>query len=151
MNTTIPVEITSILLPFAALFTKPVWGHAQTLVMGAILTTGKRTIIVMGLNQEEHFQNYHRVLNRTVWSSLEASRILLMIMVSAFIPEGPIIIGIDDTILCYLENSSLKSKQKLHKQLSPEWNGGTSFEPIQLVGMYAATGVHCLTKWSKVV
>jgi hypothetical protein len=44
MNTTIPVEITSILLPFAALFTKPVWGYAQTLVMGAILTTLKRTI-----------------------------------------------------------------------------------------------------------
>jgi hypothetical protein len=59
MNTTIPVEIASILLPFAALFTKPVWGHAQTLLMGAILTTGKRTItsvlVVMGLNQEEHF------------------------------------------------------------------------------------------------
>ncbi len=102
MNTTIPVEIAIIVLPFAALFTKPVWGHAQTLVMGAILTAGKRTItsvlVVMGLNQEEHFQNYHRVLNRAVWSSLEASRILLMVMVAAFIPQGPIIIGIDDTI-----------------------------------------------------
>jgi hypothetical protein len=60
MNTTIPVEIASILLPFAAVFTKPVWGHAQTLLMGAILTTLKRTItsvlVVMGLNQEEHFR-----------------------------------------------------------------------------------------------
>lgn len=60
MNTTIPSEIASILLPFAAVFTKPVWDHAQTLVMGAILTTGKRTItsvlVVMGLNQEEHFR-----------------------------------------------------------------------------------------------
>lgn len=44
MNTTIPVEIASIVLPFAALFTKPVWGHAQTLLMAAILTTLKRTI-----------------------------------------------------------------------------------------------------------
>ncbi|MBD2365453.1 transposase [Anabaena minutissima FACHB-250] len=102
MNTTIPVEIASVLLPFAAVFTKPVWCHVQTLVMGAILTTGKRTItsvlVVMGLNQEEHFQNYHRVLNRAVWSSLEASRILLMLMVTVFLPSGPVIMGIDDTI-----------------------------------------------------
>ena len=102
MNTKIPVEITSFLLPFAAIFTKPVWGHAQTLLMGAILTTGKRTmssvLVVMGLNQEEHFQNYHRVLNRAVWSSLEASRILFMVMVAVFLPNGPIILGIDDTI-----------------------------------------------------
>jgi hypothetical protein len=56
---TIPVEIASVLLPFAAVFTKPVWCHVQTLLMGAILTTGKRTItlvlVVMGLIQEEHF------------------------------------------------------------------------------------------------
>jgi len=102
MNTTIPVEIASVLLPFAAVFTKPVWCHVQTLLMGAILTTLKRTItsvlVVMGLNQEEHFQNYHRVLNLAVWSSLEASRILLMVMVKVFLPSGPIIMGIDDTI-----------------------------------------------------
>jgi hypothetical protein len=70
--------------------------------MGTILTTGKRTItsvlVVMGLNQEEHFQNYHCVLNRAVWSSLEASRILLMLMVAVFLPSGSVIIGIDDTI-----------------------------------------------------
>lgn len=102
VNTVIPVEIASIVLPFAALFTKPVWGHVQILLVGAILTTGKRTITsvlaVMGLNEEKHFQNYHRVLNRAVWSSLEASRILLMILVAMFIPDGAIIMGIDDTI-----------------------------------------------------
>ena len=31
----------------------------------------------VGLSQEQHFQTYHRVLNRAVWSSLRASRILL--------------------------------------------------------------------------
>lgn len=97
MNTKIPVEIASIVLPFATLFTKPVWNNAQTLLVGAILTTGKRTItsvlIIMGLNQEKHFQNYHRVLNRAVWSSLKASRILLMLIVTAFLPSGPIRTG----------------------------------------------------------
>lgn len=102
MNVNLPVEIASIILPFARLFTKPVWSHVQTLLVGAIITTGKRTITsilsVMGLSEEEHFQNYHRVLNRAVWSSLEASRVLLMALVAIFAPGGPIIMGIDDTI-----------------------------------------------------
>jgi hypothetical protein len=60
VNTTIPVEIVTIVLPFATIFTKPVWSHAQILLVGAILTTGKRTITsvlaVMGVSKEEHFR-----------------------------------------------------------------------------------------------
>ena len=55
----------------------------QLLVVGAILAPGKRTITsllrVMGLSQEKHFQNYHRVLNRSVWSARAVSRVLLEI------------------------------------------------------------------------
>lgn len=102
MNIKIPVEIERILQPFVVLFTKPVWQHVQLLLVGAILAPGKRTItsvmIVMGLSQEKHFQNYHRVLNRAVWSSLDASRILLMMLVSILMPSGTIVMGIDDTI-----------------------------------------------------
>lgn len=51
------------------------WSNAEILLVGAIFATGKRTITsvltVMGLSEEQHFQNYHRVLNRAVWSSLE--------------------------------------------------------------------------------
>jgi DDE superfamily endonuclease len=52
----------------------------------------------MGLSFETHFQNDHRVLNRGVWSNLEASRILLGVLISAFVPTGPLILGLDDTI-----------------------------------------------------
>jgi hypothetical protein len=52
----------------------------------------------MGKSQEQHFQNYHRVLNRAVWSSLAASRILLSLLVSSFVPTGAIVMGLDDTI-----------------------------------------------------
>lgn len=52
----------------------------------------------MGLSQERHFQTYHRVLNRAVWSSLAASRILLSLLVDAFAPEGALVFAIDDTI-----------------------------------------------------
>jgi hypothetical protein len=65
MNIKIPAEFARILQPFAVIFTKHVWARAQILLVGAILTTGKRTITsvlaVMGLSNEEHFQNYHRV------------------------------------------------------------------------------------------
>ena len=52
----------------------------------------------MGLSTEKHFQNFHRVLNRAVWSSREASRVLLGLLVAAFVPRGPIVLGLDDTI-----------------------------------------------------
>ena len=72
------------------------------MLLGAILTPGQRTICsvlrVVGLNGETHFQNYHRVLNRACWSSRAASRILLGLLVQAFAPSGPILVGLDDTI-----------------------------------------------------
>jgi hypothetical protein len=52
----------------------------------------------MGLEHDIHFQNYYRVLNRAVWSSLRASCILLFQIVSCFAPHGTLLMGIDDTI-----------------------------------------------------
>jgi hypothetical protein len=70
--------------------------------VGVILAPGKRTVTpvlhIMGLSHDRHFQNYHRVLNRTVWSSLAASRVLLTLLVSTFAASGPLVIGLDDTI-----------------------------------------------------
>ena len=90
MSFNLPIEIISVLLPFAELFSEKVWNHVQLLLVGAILTTGKRTITsileVMGLADKPNFQNYHRVLNRAVWSNLEASKILLTTLIMAFIP-----------------------------------------------------------------
>jgi hypothetical protein len=52
----------------------------------------------MGLSQERHFQNYHRVLNRAVWSNLALSAVLLRLLLETFLPVGPVVIGIDETI-----------------------------------------------------
>ena len=52
----------------------------------------------MGLDQEASFTNYHRVLNRNSWSSRRVAGRLLRLLVSAFIPDGPVIIGLDDTL-----------------------------------------------------
>ncbi len=91
MNFHLPVEIISVLLPFAGLFSKKVWNHVQIMLVGSILATGKRTVTsileVMGLACEPNFQNYHRVLNRAVWSNLQASKMLLTTLVMTFIPS----------------------------------------------------------------
>jgi hypothetical protein len=99
---TLPLELTTLIVAFAPLFSKPVWQHVQVLLMGAILAPGKRTVTsalrVMGRSDEADFQNYHRVLNRAVWSSLAASRILLSLLLAAFAPGGVLVMGLDDTI-----------------------------------------------------
>jgi DDE superfamily endonuclease len=99
---TLQAEYNTMLGAFARLFSQRLWEHAKILFMGAILCSAERTVTavlrVMGLSGEKHFQNYHRVLNRAVWSSLEASRILLDMLINTFARRGPVILGLDDTI-----------------------------------------------------
>jgi len=98
----VPVTLTQLSVKFAPLFSKRMWAHAQVLVVGALLAPGKRTVTavlrVMGLSQERHFQNYHRVLNRARWSSLATARVLLEMVVQSFAPSGVVVIGLDDTL-----------------------------------------------------
>jgi hypothetical protein len=42
--------------------------------------------------------NYHRVLNRAAWSGRAAARVLLGLLLTAFVPAGPVLLGLDDTI-----------------------------------------------------
>ena len=97
-----PPEFAAVMIAFQPLFSKRVYDHASTLVAGAILTPGRRTVTnarrVMGLDQMTTFQNYHRVLNRATWSPAQASRVLLRLLISAFSSAGPLVFGIDDTI-----------------------------------------------------
>ena len=99
---TLPAELLPLIVEFAPLFSKPVWEHAQVLLVDARIAPGKRTVTaclrVMGLSQEKRFVNYHRVLNRARWSPLAASYILLRLLIMCFVPEGELVFGLDDTI-----------------------------------------------------
>lgn len=99
---TLPPDMIAFLLPFAPLFSQPVFLRAQLLLVGTILAPGKRTVTaalrMMGLANERHFQNYHRVLNRARWSGRQAAGILLRLLVRTFVPTGPILVGIDETL-----------------------------------------------------
>jgi hypothetical protein len=52
----------------------------------------------MGLGQVPTFTTYHRVLNRNTWSSAALARRLLGLLVAAFVPSGPVVVGLDDTL-----------------------------------------------------
>jgi hypothetical protein len=100
---TLPATMIRLLAPFAPLFSKRVWQHAQVLLLGTILAPGKRTVAsalrAMGLDQEKRFHRYHRVLSQASWSSLKVGRVLFGLVVKAFVPEGdPLVVGIDETL-----------------------------------------------------
>ena len=99
---TLPTTMIRVLAPFAPLFSKRVFEHVRVLLAGAILAPGRRTVSsalrAMGLDQHRRFHRYHRVLSRASWSSREASRVLLGLLVKTFAPEGPLVLGIDETL-----------------------------------------------------
>jgi hypothetical protein len=99
---TLPPKMVQALVPFAPLFSERVFRHARVLLIGAILAPGARTVSsalrAMGLDQEKRFHRYHRVLSRASWSSREASRVLLGVLLEAFVGKGPLILGIDETL-----------------------------------------------------
>jgi len=99
----LPSRFAEVILTFAPLFLQQrTWDHAGMLLIGAILAPGQRTVTsllrIMGLSGERRFVNYHRVLNRAVWSSRAASRLLLGLLITTLMPAGPVVLGLDDTI-----------------------------------------------------
>jgi hypothetical protein len=101
---TLPAELLNLIVVFQPLFTNPTWEHAKILLLGALLARGKRTVTaclrVLGLADEAHFQNYHRVLNRASWSALDAARALLglLLLVFSFALGDVLILAADDTV-----------------------------------------------------
>ena len=89
---TLPTTMIQVLAPFAPLFSERVFRHVQLLLAGAMLAPGKRTVAsalrAVGLQEEQRFCRYHRVLSRALWSSREVGRVLLELLVEAFAPDG---------------------------------------------------------------
>jgi DDE superfamily endonuclease len=98
----LPARFAAVILRFAPLLRERSWRHAEVLLVGAILAPGQRTITsilrIAGLARERRFVNYHRILNRAAWDPRAASRVLLGLLLDAFAPRGPVLLGLDDTI-----------------------------------------------------
>jgi hypothetical protein len=91
------------LAPFAVMFTQPTWLNAVALATGALLCLNRRTVCsalraVDGAS-DKGFSRFHRLLSRGAWSGLQGARILLGLLVKAFVPDGqPLVVGVDDSI-----------------------------------------------------
>jgi hypothetical protein len=75
----------------------------QVLLVGAILSPGKRTVTAalraMGLADDPGFAKYHQVLNRAAWSARQGSQVLLTWLLAVLDQgQGPLAFGIDETI-----------------------------------------------------
>src|SRR3982750_1667308 len=93
----LPEKIIRVLRPFELVFSGRVWPWATTLLVGAILAPGPRTVAaalrVLGLQDDRPFGTYHRVLNRARWSSRALSPILLRRLGRAFVAAGAPVVG----------------------------------------------------------
>jgi hypothetical protein len=99
---TLPPAMIAAVAPFAPLFSRRVWRHAQVLLAGAILAPAHRTVTAAlratGRAQTRQFHRYHRVLSHARWSGLATGRVLLELLVAAFAPAGPLVFGVDETL-----------------------------------------------------
>lgn len=98
----LPPSFVAWLAPFLAAFSRRTRATTAALAVGAVLAVGPRTVTnclrVLGLADHPSFTAFHRVLNRNAWSGLALARTLLLMVVAAFVPSGPIIIGLDHTL-----------------------------------------------------
>jgi DDE superfamily endonuclease len=102
MDVVAPSTTGRLLAPFRCLFTRPTLRRLETMAAGVLLASGQRTVAAalraVGKGGEAGFSGFHRVLNAARWSALEGARLLLLLIVAAFVPAGPVVIGLDDTI-----------------------------------------------------
>jgi DDE superfamily endonuclease len=102
----LPARFAAVILCFAPLLRERSWRHAEVLLIGAILVPGRRTVTgilrIAGLARERRFVNYHRILSRAAWSGRAAAHVSLGLLLDAFAPRGPVVLGLDDTILLEL-------------------------------------------------
>jgi hypothetical protein len=98
----VPAMLDGWMQPFQGQFTAAVWRHVLVLVCGALLAPGRRTVAaalrVVGLGEAAGFAVYHRVLSQGHWCSRALAYRLLLLLVAVFVPDGPVVVGLDDSI-----------------------------------------------------
>src|SRR4051794_9120176 len=66
------------------------------------LAPGRRTVTaalrVTGLERSAGFAVHHRVLSAARWSARAVAHRLLLVLVAPLVPDGPVVVGIDDTV-----------------------------------------------------
>ena len=83
-------------------FTAPTYQRFSTLLVGAVLTTGRRTVanVLRTLRHlaPGHPTSYQRVLSRAPWSGLRLGCALMRFLLEHLVPDGPVQLVGDDTV-----------------------------------------------------
>jgi hypothetical protein len=86
----------------AAAFTRPTFKRFLTLMAGAVLNTGRRTISnilrTLGGLAPGHPSSYHRVFSRRLWSLTTLARVLAQTILGRFAPDVMVPLAGDDTV-----------------------------------------------------
>jgi hypothetical protein len=98
----LPPEAQPLLQVLAVHFTNPTYQHLSTLLVGALLTTGRRTVanVLRTLRHlaPGHRTSYQRALSRAPWSGLAVGCALVRFLLDHVLPTGPVLLVGDDTV-----------------------------------------------------
>src|SRR4051794_3380069 len=98
----LPPEATPLLVALAPAFTQPTATRFTTLLVGALLTTGRRTVANLLRTLRHlapgHRTDYQRVLSRSPWSGLAIGCALTRFLFDHAVPDGPVVLVGDDTV-----------------------------------------------------
>jgi hypothetical protein len=98
----LPREAIPLISSFADPFTRPTYRRFVTLLLAAILTTGRRTIAnllrTLGPLADGHRTDYQRVLSRAPWSALRLACSLTDFLLRHLVPDAEVVLVGDDTV-----------------------------------------------------
>lgn len=98
----VPNALQVVFVAWSTMFSESVFEKFMTLLQGAVLTPGCRTISrilrLVGSLADAHPSSYHRVLSHRRWSMWPMARILAEYILSAFCHKGVIRIVGDETV-----------------------------------------------------
>ena len=98
----LPPEAHPLVQVLALQFTSPTYQRFSTLLVGAVLTTGRRTVANLLRTLRHlapgHPADYRRVLSRAPWSGVRLGCALARFLLDHVAPDGPVHLVGDDTV-----------------------------------------------------
>jgi len=92
----------ALLNEFRSVFTAPTFLIFVQLMTGWVLSHRRRfvteLILSSGSVDNGHFSRYHRFFTKSVWLLESFSRVLANLLITAFVPDGVILLAVDDTL-----------------------------------------------------
>jgi hypothetical protein len=98
----VPTCAIPVLTMFRPAFSAPTYHRLMILMLAAVLTTGRRTVMnllrTVPDQAQGHASSYHRVFSQRRWSAWGLARALIAFLLDHVVPPGPVLLAGDDTV-----------------------------------------------------